>query len=122
MFGGMIMDINVKCVFVFIFFVIFVLSWHCYNYYTIWNPNPIVEKDNWPSRLFYISFIFMKKAGGSGATSFAEIYYSIPSGKCSLYLRKKVGWLMSRIVAALYVEPPCSMARRIRSRSIASLA
>lgn len=59
MFGGMIMDINVKYVFVFIFFVIFVLSWHCYNYYTIWNPNPIVEKDNWPSRLFYISFILI---------------------------------------------------------------
>lgn len=47
-------------VFLFLFFfVIFVLSWHCYNYYTIWNPNPLVEKDNWPSRLFYISFILI---------------------------------------------------------------
>ena len=42
-----------------VFLFIFVLSWHCYNYYTIWNPNPLVEKDNWPSRLFYISFILI---------------------------------------------------------------
>lgn len=45
--------------------------------------------------------LFYKKSGGSGAASFAEIYYSIPSGKCSLYLRKKVGWLISRRAAAL---------------------
>lgn len=57
LFGGMIMDINVKCVFVFIFFVIFYVSYDCDRCYA--KINPIVEKDNWPSRLFYISFILI---------------------------------------------------------------
>lgn len=57
MFGGMIMDINVKCVFVFIFFVIFYVSYDCDRCYA--KINPIVGKNNWPSRLFYISFILI---------------------------------------------------------------
>ena len=57
MFGGMIIDINVKCVFVFIFFVIFYVSYDCDRCYA--KINPIVEKDNWPSRLFYIYFILI---------------------------------------------------------------
>ena len=52
MFGGMIMDINVKCVFVFIFFVIFYVSYDCDRCYA--KINPIVEKDNWPSILIAI--------------------------------------------------------------------
>lgn len=44
MFGGTIMDINVKCVFVFIFFVIFYVSYDCNRCYA--KINPIVEKDN----------------------------------------------------------------------------
>ena len=33
--------------------------------------------------------------------SFKAVCYLIPLGKCSLYLRKKVGWLISRRSAAL---------------------
>ncbi|MGN0140243.1 MAG: hypothetical protein ACI39B_07130 [Methanobrevibacter smithii] len=51
------MDINVKCVFVFIFSVIFYVSFACDRDYA--KINPLVEKDNWPSRLFYISFILI---------------------------------------------------------------
>ena len=60
LFGGMIMDINVKCVFVFIFFVIFYVSYDCDRCYA--KINPIVEKDNWPSRLFYICLLYTSDA------------------------------------------------------------
>lgn len=43
--------------FVFIFFVIFYVSYDCNRCYA--KINPIVEKDNWPSRLCYISFILI---------------------------------------------------------------
>ena len=38
MFGGTIMDINVKCVFVFIFFVIFYVSYDCNRCYAKTMP------------------------------------------------------------------------------------
>lgn len=45
-------------VFLFLFFfVIFYVSYDCDRCYA--KINPIVEKDNWPSRLFYISFILI---------------------------------------------------------------
>lgn len=45
-------------VFLFLFFfVIFYVSYDCNRCYA--KINPIVEKDNWPSRLFYISFILI---------------------------------------------------------------
>ena len=50
MFGGTIMDINVKCVFVFIFFVIFYASYDCNRCYA--KINPIVEKNNFIYLLF----------------------------------------------------------------------